>query len=103
VELDVKNPEGRLAAGSFATVMWPLDRGYPTLFVPPTAVTNDQQHTFVIRVRNDKAEWVTVTTGETVNGEVEVFGELAAGEQVVKIASDAIHAGDPVRVQATAN
>ena len=100
VELDVKNGDGRLAAGSFAMVMWPLDRGYPTLFVPTTAVTNDQQHTFVIRVRNEKAEWVTVKTGETVNGEVEVFGELAAGDQVVKIATDAIHAGDAVRVQA---
>ncbi len=99
VELDVKNSNGRLAPGSFATVMWPLDRGYPTLFVPTSAVTNDQQHTFVIRVRNDKAEWVTVKTGETVNGEVEVFGDLAAGDQVVKIATDAIHSGDAVRVQ----
>ena len=32
----------------------------PTLFVPTSAVTTDQQHTFVIRQRNDKAEWVTV-------------------------------------------
>ena len=100
VELDVTNRDGRLAPGSFATVMWPLERGYPTLFVPTTAVTNDQQHTFVIRVRNDKAEWVTVQTGQTVNGEVEVFGDLAAGDQVVKIGTDAIHAGDAVRVQA---
>src|SRR5579863_7909224 len=99
VELDVLNRDGRLAPGSFATVMWPLDRGYPTLFVPATAVTNDQQHTFVIRIRNDKAEWVTVQTGQTVQGDVEVFGDLAAGDQVVKTASDAIHAGDAVRVQ----
>jgi RND family efflux transporter MFP subunit len=99
VELDVKNLQAKLAAGSFATVRWPLDRGYPTLFVPTTAVTSDQQHTFVIRVRNDKADWVTVQTGQTVNGEVEVFGDLAAGDQVVKIATDAIHSGDAVRVQ----
>ena len=50
VELDVMNRDGRLAPGSFATVKWPLQRGYPTLFVPTTAVTSDQQHTFVIRV-----------------------------------------------------
>ena len=99
VELDVMNREGRLAPGSFATVKWPLERGYPTLFVPATAVTSDQQHTFVIRVRNEKAEWVTVQSGQTVNGEVEVFGDLAAGDQVVKIATDAIHSGDAVRVQ----
>jgi hypothetical protein len=53
----------------------------------------------VIRVRNGKAEWVTVQTGQSVNGEIEVFGDLSAGEQVVKTVSDAIHSGDPVRVQ----
>jgi RND family efflux transporter MFP subunit len=99
VELDVMNRDGRLSPGSYATVSWPLDRGYATLFVPTSAVTNDQQHTFVIRVRNDKAEWVTVQTGQTVNGEVEVFGDLAEGDQVVKIGTDAIHSGDAVRVQ----
>jgi membrane fusion protein (multidrug efflux system) len=99
VELDVKNPDRRLAPGSFTNVLWPLERSYPTLFVPATAVTSDQQHTFVIRVRNGKAEWVTVQTGQTVSAEVEVFGDLTAGEEVVKTASDAIHSGDPVRVQ----
>jgi membrane fusion protein, multidrug efflux system len=99
VELDVKNSDGRLSPGSFTNVSWPLQRSYPTLFVPTTAVTTDQQHTFVIRVRNGKAEWVTVQTGQTVDGDIEVFGELTTGDEVVKAASDAIHSGDPVRVQ----
>lgn len=99
VELDVLNKDGKLSPGSFTTVSWPLQRAYPTLFVPAAAVTTDQQHTFVIRVRNGKAEWVTVQTGQTVNGDIEVFGDLAAGDQVVKTASDAIHAGDQVRAQ----
>jgi membrane fusion protein, multidrug efflux system len=99
VELDVKNPDGRLSPGSFTNVSWPLQRSYPTLFVPATAVTSDQQHTFVIRVRNGKAEWVTVQTGQSVNGDIEVFGNLAVGDEVVKTASDAIHSGDPVRIQ----
>jgi membrane fusion protein (multidrug efflux system) len=101
VELDVENRGGRLSPGSFTTVSWPLERSHPTLFVPASAVTSDQQHTFVIRVREDKAEWVTVQTGQNVDGEIEVFGELAAGDQVVKTASDAIHSGDTVRVQTT--
>jgi multidrug efflux pump subunit AcrA (membrane-fusion protein) len=97
VELDVANRDGRLSPGSFTNVSWPLERSYPTLFVPASAVTTDQQHTFVIRVRGDKAEWVTVQTGQTVNGDIEVFGDLAPGDQVVKIASDAIHSGEPVK------
>jgi membrane fusion protein, multidrug efflux system len=99
VELDVRNTDGRLSPGSFTNVMWPLQRGYPTLFLPTTSVTSDQQHTFVIRVRNAKAEWVTVQTGQTVNGDIEVFGDLSAGDEVVKTASDAIHPGDSVHVQ----
>jgi membrane fusion protein (multidrug efflux system) len=101
VELDVENRDSRFSPGSFTTVSWPLERGRPTLFVPTSAVTSDQQHTFVIRVREGKAEWVTVQTGQTVDGEIEVFGELAPGDQVVKTASDAIHSGETVRVQTT--
>jgi RND family efflux transporter MFP subunit len=103
VELDVRNRDGRLSPGSFTTVSWPLERSYPTLFVPSSAVTSDQQHTFVIRVRNSKAEWVTVQTGQTVNGDIEVFGDLASGDQVVKTASDAIHSGDSLHVSTSSS
>lgn len=101
VELDVLNQNGKLSPGSFTTVSWPVNRSYPTLFVPTSAVTNDQQHTFVIRVRDNNAEWVTVQTGQTVEGEIEVFGDLREGDQVVKAASDAIRSGDKVQVQTT--
>ncbi len=97
VELDVLNRGARLSPGSFTTVLWPLERAYPTLFVPTTAVTTDQQHTFVIRVENNKAEWVTVQTGQTVGSQIEVFGELHAGDQVIQAATDAIHSGDTVQ------
>lgn len=60
VELDVLNANGKLSPGSFTTVVWPLDRSTPTLFVPASAVTSDQQHTFVIRIQSNKAEWVSV-------------------------------------------
>jgi RND family efflux transporter MFP subunit len=100
VELDVKNRDGRLSPGSFATVMWPVQRTYPTLFVPTTAVTSDQQHSFVIRVRNGKTEWVTVQTGQAVNTDVEIFGGLEAGDQVVRTASDSIRNGQEVSTKA---
>lgn len=99
VELDVRNSDGRLAPGSFVTVAWPVRRHAATLFVPATAVTGDQQHTFVIRVRDNKAEWVNVQTGQSANGETEVFGDLHAGDQVVRIASDSIRNGQNVTVR----
>jgi RND family efflux transporter MFP subunit len=99
VELDVQNSNDKLAPGSFATVSWPVRRASASLFVPTTAVTGDQQHTFVIRVRDGKAEWVNVQTGETVNSEIEVFGGLNPGDQVVRMASDAIRNGQSVIVR----
>ena len=100
VELDVQNANGKLAPGSFVTVVWPVRRGSPTLFVPSTAVTGDQQHTFVIRVRDGKAEWVDVQTGQAANGDMEVFGDLRTGDQVVRTASDSIRNGQTVSVRA---
>ena len=100
VELDVQNRDGRLSPGSFATVMWPVQRGYPTLFVPATAVTSDQQHSFVIRIRDGKAEWITVQTGQSVGSSIEVFGGLQAGDEVVRTASDSIRNGQPISTKA---
>jgi RND family efflux transporter MFP subunit len=99
VEVDVPNRDGKLSPGSFSNVPWPVDRSYPTLFVPASAVTTDQQHTFVIRIQKNKTEWVTVQTGQTVDGNIEIFGELKPGDQVVKTASDALRSGETVRVQ----
>ena len=93
VELDVPNGDGQITSGSFATVDWPIQRSYPTMLVPSNAVTTDLQRTFVIRVRQGKAEWVDVKTGITVSGKTEVFGELQPGDIVVANATDAIRPG----------
>lgn len=94
VELDVRNPQ--ITPGSFANVQWPIQRTYPTLFVPATAITTNLQRTFVIRVSNGKAEWVDVKSGATVTGKTEVFGDLKQGDQVVARASDELASGTAV-------
>ncbi len=93
VELDVQNPDAQITPGSFATVEWPIQRSYSTMLVPSTAVTTDLQRTFVIRVRQGKAEWVDVKTGVAVSGKTEVFGELQPGDIVIANATDAIRPG----------
>jgi membrane fusion protein, multidrug efflux system len=91
VELEVR--DASITPGSFANVEWPVQRSYATLFVPSSAITTDLQRTFVIRIRDGKAEWVDVKTGATANGATEVFGELRAGDTVVQTATDAIRPG----------
>jgi membrane fusion protein, multidrug efflux system len=93
VELDFQNANAQITPGSFANVDWPIHRTYPTLFVPATAVTTDLQRTFVIRVRQGKAEWIDVKTGVTVTGKTEVFGDLTPGDLVVRNATDSIRSG----------
>jgi RND family efflux transporter MFP subunit len=98
VELDVRNSQ--ITPGTFANVQWPVQRGYSTLFVPAAAITTNLQRTFVIRIRNDKAEWVDVKTGATANGKTEVFGDITAGDQVVVPATDELAPGTSVVVRA---
>jgi len=97
VELDVHSTDGRLSPGSFSSVQWPVHRAAPTMFVPVSAVTNDQQRTFVERVRDGKAEWVDVVTGLGVSGNIEVFGDLKPGDEVIRNATDAIRPGQQVK------
>jgi|SRR5579872_188676 len=96
VELDVRNAQ--ITPGTFASVQWPVQRGYTTLFVPTSAITTNLQRTFVIRIRDGKAEWVDVKTGATVSGSSEVFGDLKGGDEVVVPASDELAPGTAVVV-----
>jgi len=96
VELDFHNGDAQVTPGTFASVEWPIQRAYRTLFVPAAAITTDLQRTFVIRVHEGKAEWVDVKTGVTMNGKTEVFGDLQPGEIVIRNATDSIRAGTSV-------
>lgn len=96
VELDVRDPEGRLIPGTFCQVEWPVRRSYATLFVPSSAVATNLARTFVVRVRNNRAEWVDVKTGSAIGKLIEVFGDLHAGDEVVVHGTDQIESGTSV-------
>jgi RND family efflux transporter MFP subunit len=99
VELDVHSSDGSLSPGSFSSVQWPVRRAVPTMFVPVSAVTNDQQRTFVELVRSGKVEWVDVVSGLSVNGNIEVFGDLKPGDEVIRNATDAIRPAQQVKTK----
>ena len=92
-EFDFDNKANQLKSGMYAEVKMPMERTAPTLFVPKTAVVSSSEKTFVIRVKNHKAEWVSVEKGNTLDSLVEVFGGLKAGEPVVRMASEEIRDG----------
>ncbi|MCL4781583.1 MAG: efflux RND transporter periplasmic adaptor subunit [Bryobacterales bacterium] len=99
VELDVENASRELTPGMYAQVSWPLSNGGESLFVPPSAVKSTTERTFVVRVRNGKAEWVNVRRG-TLDGDLlEVMGALAAGDMVLKRGTDEVRPGAAVRAR----
>jgi len=99
VELDVANRDGRLAAGTFCQVEWPVHRTSPSLFVPSASVASTTDRTFVIRIRNGKTEWVDVKTGLTSGPLIEVFGDLRSGDNVAARGTDEIRAGTQVQTK----
>lgn len=99
VELDVANTSRDLAPGMYAEVSWPLSRGGESLFVPPAAVKYTTERSFVVRIRNGKAEWVDVKRGVLDGDLLEVMGELQAGDMVLKRGTDEIRPGTAVRAR----
>jgi RND family efflux transporter MFP subunit len=99
VELDVANGDGRLAAGTFCQVQWPVHRAAPSLFVPSASIASTTDRTFVIRIRNGKTAWVDVKTGLTSGPLIEVFGDLRVGDNVAARGTDEIRSGTDARIK----
>lgn len=99
VELDVSNADGRLASGMFPEVRWPVRRTEPTLFVLASSVARTTEATFVIRVRDNKTEWVNVQTGATEEKLIEVFGDVKDGDWIAVRGTDELRPGTTVSPQ----
>lgn len=103
VELDVENADRVLSAGMYAMVAWHVRRPTPSFFVPDSAVVQATDRTFVVRVRDGKADPVVVQRGLANAGLVEVFGELHAGDVVAKRGSEEMKAGVSVSLRPAAS
>jgi membrane fusion protein, multidrug efflux system len=99
VELDVPNGPGLLAPGMYAQVNWRVRSTELALLVPRTSVVRTTEGVFVIRVNNGRAEWVNVRQGAREDGQVQVFGDLLAGDLVVKNANDEIREGAQLKTE----
>jgi hypothetical protein len=59
-------------------------------------VVTTAERTFVVRIRNGKAEWVDVKKGAADGDNIEVMGNLQVGDMVVRRATDEIRDGAPL-------
>jgi membrane fusion protein (multidrug efflux system) len=100
VELDVDNADGRLSPGMFAEVLWPVKRAAHSLFVPPAAIVQSTEKTFVARIRDGVVEQVPVQRGPVQGDLVEVFGGLQEGETIARRGSEELRQGTHVELRA---
>jgi RND family efflux transporter MFP subunit len=99
VELEVNNSPERLATDMLPEITWPIARSRPSLLVPASAIMSTPGRAFVIRVRDGKAEWVTVKRGVPEGDLAEVLGDLRQGDIVLRSASEQIQPGTPISVK----
>ncbi|HLZ17851.1 MAG TPA: efflux RND transporter periplasmic adaptor subunit [Cyclobacteriaceae bacterium] len=96
IEIDVINENKKLLPGMIAEVQFSLATNPNTFIVPSSALVNSTERVFVVRVTSKKAEWVDVKKGMEINGQVEIFGALSLGDQLVTAASEEIRNGAAV-------
>jgi len=97
IEMDVENNDKILLPGMVAEVIVPLPASDSTFLVPKTAFVNSTEKTFVIRVADEKAEWVDVRKGREDAKMMEIYGSLSPGDSLVKTASEEIRNGSPLK------
>ncbi len=97
LEMDVYNKDRKLLPHMFAEVDVPLPAHDSTFIVPKTAVVTSTEKVFIIKVNNHRAEWVNVKKGISTSDKTEVYGDLKAGDAIVKQASEEIRDGSTVK------
>jgi membrane fusion protein (multidrug efflux system) len=88
-EADIDN-DGRLLPGTVADVNVTLRSSPNSFVVPKSAVVNSAEGIYVIKVDNGIAHRVPVTKGIDSSDLVEVIGDLAENDQLVKKGTDEI-------------
>ncbi|GAB3961934.1 efflux RND transporter periplasmic adaptor subunit [Spirosoma harenae] len=99
VEVDVINTDKKLLPGMVAEVNLPLPTQSNTFIVPKSALVNSTTGIFLIRIKDQKAEWVPVKKGLDADNKIEIFGDIAEGDQIVTTASEEIRDGSSVNVK----
>ncbi|MBS1506416.1 MAG: efflux RND transporter periplasmic adaptor subunit [Bacteroidetes bacterium] len=98
IEMDVLNDDKKLLPGMIAEVSFSLSSDPGTFVIPTSSLVNSTEKIFVVRIVNGKAEWVDVKRGMEVKGQVEIFGALTQGDQLVMRASEEIRDGAEVSI-----
>ncbi len=96
VEADVDNSAGKLLPGMIANVQFSLPGRDSTIVLPRSAVVAAAEGVYIIKVVDGKAKKVMINKGREINGNIEVYGEVSAGDVLIKMANNEIREGENV-------
>jgi membrane fusion protein (multidrug efflux system) len=99
LEMDVFNNNKKLLPGMYAEVNIPLPASDSTFVIPKTALVISTERVFVVRVANQKAQWVDVKKGREAGDQVEIYGKLNENDRLVKIATDEVRDGSTLKTK----
>lgn len=96
IEADFINKNNVLKPFMVAETSIPLQNTEATFFVPKMAVVESGMGIYVIRIENGKTKNIPVSKGRMMDDKVEIFGALAQGDKILKMASEEIIEGTDV-------
>lgn len=92
-EYEYLNVSGKLKPGMYAMANLSLQRATTSFVIPYTAMVTSMEKQFVIRVNDNKAQWVDVRKGIPMNEGIEIFGNLKEGDTLLVRGSEEIKEG----------
>jgi membrane fusion protein (multidrug efflux system) len=96
VEADYYQSQTLLDPGMFVEVLWPVRESAPSLFVPSSAIVQTATRTFVDLVERGHIKQTTVQPARAMGQQLQVFGDLHAGDRVLLKGSQDLTDGQQV-------
>lgn len=96
LEFTYENSGSGLKPGMYGKASIILHRDQPSFVVPYSAVVTNLERNFIIRIRDGKAEWISVRNGFNLKNKVEIFGSLNEGDKLITKATDEIKENTPL-------
>jgi len=100
LEMDVYNTDNKLLPNMYADVNVPLPASDSAFIVPKSAVVTSTEKVFVIKVVDNKAQWVDVQKGVESGDNMEIYGDIKPGDELVQSATEEIRDGSTVKATA---
>jgi membrane fusion protein, multidrug efflux system len=91
------NRQGKLKPGMFLTATLTAAVRDNAILIPEQALVSSSDSQFVFTVKDDKAVKTVVTTGEHVNGDIEILSGLVAGTPVIVGGVQKVRPGQAVK------